>query len=226
MKPGAGGGHPEQGAPYRALCFLAFPKPAVGTQPALFIQGDPVAGKQLPLAGFRRGGREQQKALAVFLFFRYESAGKPGGPLVLVVQPGQHPLLPCLLHAGADFFHKGVGQVRHGHAAAGVHVKAAHAHLLHIADFPAKQILVQVAVPGPEGRAAVFRTGIPEKLRVQGAFFASWIQHGQAPFIFRPLSGLSPVGEAQGDDLEGTEGQGDCVFRYGQLLPRLLRQGA
>ena len=157
--------------------ILPVRQPPVARQPARAVQPHPVSGQQ-PAFSFRRSlGGKEQIPLPVFLLFRHITPRKPGGPFVLVIQPGQHVPLPGLLHAGPDSLHKVIAQIGHGHPAPDVHMEAPHTHLLHHADFPPQQLLVQIIVPCPEGRAAVFSPGMPEKLRIHPLLQPARIKH-------------------------------------------------
>ena len=194
MEPGAGLGHFQHRVPYRSARFLAVRQAAVAFQQSVPVQLYAVPGQQLPLAVLRGFRRHQQEPLAVLRVLRHKAPGKSGGPPVLVVQPGQHALLPRLLHAGADAVHEFVAQVRNGHPASDMHVESAHSHLFHIADFPLQQVLVQAAVPGPEGRAAVFRPRVPEQFGIRLLFFGTGIQHSHSPLRYAGRCHRRPPG--------------------------------
>ena len=184
MEPRAGLRLLQHRVPYRSFGFLAVRQAAVAFQRSVPVQLHAVPGQQLPLAVLRRFRRHQQELLAVLRVLRHKAPGKSGGPPVLVIQPGQHALLPRFLHAGADAPHEFVAQVRNGHPAADVHVEAAHSHFFHVPDFPLQQVLVQTAVPGPERGAAVFRPRIPEQFGIRPLFFGAGIQHGHSPLRY------------------------------------------
>ena len=164
------------------------------------LQGDPVAGQTIAQGFFSRGDLGVESRL-VRLIFGFEIRGetheplpiaqvggdkaacRAGGPAVLVVQPGEHLLLLGLLVAGFDHFHKLIAEIGGVHTGAHVHVKSAEAHLLEHVDLIQQGLFVQLAVPGPEGRAAVFAAGILEILQSQGLLFFGIQHHPASSFM-------------------------------------------
>ena len=163
----------------RGARFVLF-QTAVGAKLALFVQFDGVAGEQFSVAGScRRGGRirktlaalvlpiggfgEKEGALAVTLVLGDDAARRAGGPAVLVVEPGEHPLFFGLVDARRDQVEELVGEIRRLKPRADVHMRAAEAHLFHHVDLPEQLVFFQTAVPRPEGGAAVLARRVTEQ---------------------------------------------------------------
>lgn len=106
-----------------------------------------------------------------------DAAGGPGGPTILVIEPGQHVLVLRLLHAGADQVHEFWRKVRRGQAGADVHMEAAEAHGLQLFNLPEQLLPVQVAVPRPERRPAVFAFGMLKQFIGQFRIACVRIEH-------------------------------------------------
>ena len=64
----------------------------------------------------------------------YAPTGGSGWPAVLVVEPGQHLVVLCLIDAVADVAHKFFCEIGAVHAGADMHVKTAKAHFLEKMD--------------------------------------------------------------------------------------------
>ena len=74
-----------------------------------------------------------------------------------------------------------IGQILGRHAGADMHVEAAKAHLLELLDLPAELVGVQLVVPCPEGRGAVFAGRVLEGIQVQLTFLVLGIKHMACP---------------------------------------------
>ena len=137
-------------------------QPSIAGQRALPIERHRVA-RQQPAAR-RRGiglGREAQEARAETLLLGDHAAGAAGGPAILVVEPGaQAAAGAAVLDAGLDVIEKLGAQVWSIEAGAAVDVPTAHAHLGEPAGLAQQLRAVELAVPAPERRPAVFRTGL------------------------------------------------------------------
>ena len=110
---------------------------------------------------------KQQEFLPVFLLTGNVTACKAGGPLVLVIQPGDHIFLLGFFVAGFYEIHEFVGKILGGHAHTGVHVEAAHTHLFHVFDLFEEFFLFQIAVPCPERSTSVLGSGFLEQSGVE-----------------------------------------------------------
>ena len=104
-------------------------------------------------------GSEEKIIDSVLRILGNKSAGKAGGPSVLVVKICEHIFLFGFFCASADEIHKLIRKIFGSHTRTNVHMEAAESHYLEHFDLTEKLILVKLAVPSPEGSAAVFGCG-------------------------------------------------------------------
>ena len=142
---------------------------AIGLQALVLSQHHVKAGKEQGSGsrGVIRVTGEGEVALTESVVLGDVAAAKARGPFVLVVEPRQHIILLGMVGAGLDQTHEAVGEVGGGHTVAAVHMEAAQPHFLENVDLTAQLIRLQVAVPRPEGSAAVLGGGVLEQLLVQ-----------------------------------------------------------
>ena len=155
--------------PQSALSLLALGQHAVGLQALVLPQHHVEAGEEEGggADGEVRVAGEGDVALTVGVILGDVAAAKSRGPLVLVVEPRQHLVLLGVVGAGLDQTHESLGEVGGGHTVAAMHMEAAQTHLLENVDLTAQLVRLQVAVPRPEGSAAVLGGGIFEQLLIQ-----------------------------------------------------------
>ena len=122
-------------------------------------------------------GGEEQIARGIAPIARHQSARRAGRPAILVIEPAEHVVLLSLVAAGAGQIHELIAQIGRGHARAGVHVEAAHAHLLEDVDLAQQLVLLKTAVPRPERRAAVLAAGVFKQALLQLLVLGMRIQH-------------------------------------------------
>ena len=87
------------------------------------------------------------------------TAGRAGGPTILVVEPGLHAVLLGGIGHLVDEVEPLIPQVLGDESRAGVHEVAAQSHLLHDVGLAHQLLAAKLAVPGPEGLAAVLHRG-------------------------------------------------------------------
>ena len=92
------------------------------------------------------------------------TARATGGPAILVVEPGLHAVLLGGVGYLVDEVKPLVAQVLGDESCAGVHEVTAQAHLLHDVRLTNQLLAAKLAVPGPEGLAAVFHRGGNKRL--------------------------------------------------------------
>ena len=136
------------------------------------------------------GGREEQIARRIAPVARHQAARRAGGPTVLVVEPAEHMVLLGLVAAGTGQIHELVAQIGRGHARAGVHMEAAHAHLLEDVDLAQQLVLLQTAVPRPERRAAILAAGVFKQTLLQLLVLGMRIQHICQSFLTNYICSL------------------------------------
>ena len=88
-------------------------------------------------------------------------------PVVLVVEPHPHAVLPGLADGEADAVEPRLGEVRHLEAPAGVDEGFEHALVAHLAELAVEFLLIEVAVPEPERDRPVRARRVEEYLRVK-----------------------------------------------------------
>ncbi|MCZ7542179.1 MAG: hypothetical protein M5R40_00945 [Anaerolineae bacterium] len=117
-------------------------------------------------AGFDRRARDfERERLApegVAAARRHQPARRPGGPPVLVIEPGVHPHAARRLDHRAHGAHPRLAHVGRLQPLARVDEEAAHAALSHRLDLAHQLCLVEPVVPRPEGRAAMARGRVLE----------------------------------------------------------------
>jgi hypothetical protein len=96
---------------------------------------------------------------------------------ILIVDPRQHAFRLALIDAALDEGHKLIAQIRGAHACTDVHMGAAHAHLSQDIQLTQQLILLQLTVPCPEGRSAVFAGRVAKKLIRQTGHLILGVQH-------------------------------------------------
>ena len=174
------------GVPLAALSRSTLVDARRAGETAVFVQPHVVAGQQSSVlrsaragggllnvlrAGLAVGlGGQQQMPRAILRILRQKAARRAGGPAILVVQPRQHAFLLALFHAGAHQRHVLVAEIGRGHTRAYVHVRAAQAHLPEHLQLPEQLAAIQLAVPRPEGRAAILAARMAEQLGAEVLF--------------------------------------------------------
>ncbi|OPZ81313.1 MAG: hypothetical protein BWY76_03070 [bacterium ADurb.Bin429] len=102
---------------------------------------------------------QHQLTRAVLLMFCDQPARGAGGPAVLVIQPCFHAELLRFINAGVHAGEPVVGKIGGIQPHAGVHEEATQAGAVHGANLPAQFLRLQLAIPRPEGLAAIRRAG-------------------------------------------------------------------
>ena len=100
---------------------------------------------------------KEQMARTEALFFGDKAARRAGGPTVLIVKPCDHVLAFRFFHAIFDECHEFFAEIRRCHTRSDVHMRTAEAHFFENLELSVQFLLIQLAVPCPEGSAAVFR---------------------------------------------------------------------
>ena len=164
--PGVVSGDLPPNVPAPAHGLLTIRQASIGGQRAVFIQLHVKARHQKFVrlsGGIPLVAGKKQIALTVAAILGDDATRSTGGPSVLVVEPRQHILFLGVIHAGTDQPHIFLAQVLGLHARAHVHMEAAKTHFLKNIDLPQQLVLIKLAVPGPEGRAAILTARCLEK---------------------------------------------------------------
>ena len=105
------------------------------------------------------------------------AARRARGPSVLVIEPREHLFALCLVGAGADELHKLIAQIFRIHARSDMHMKAAEAHPVKHVYLPQKLFFLELAVPRPKRRGAVFARRRAKQFIGQGTHIILFIKH-------------------------------------------------
>ena len=179
--------------PQGTLGVLALREPFVGGEALVFVQHHVKAGQEVGVGAVRevRVAGEGNVSLAVFLVLGDVAAAVARGPLVLVVEPGQHLILLGVIGAGLDQLHEVVGEVGGGHAGSAMHMESAQPHFLENIDLTEEFLLLQIAVPGPERGSPIFGGGVGEQAGIQGGRFSVFlVEHIAFPICHRGVFGM------------------------------------
>ena len=115
------------------------------------------------------------------------AARRARGPSVLVIEPREHLFALRLVGTGADELHKLIAQIFRIHARSDVHMKAAEAHPVKHVYLPQKLFFLELAVPRPKRRGAVFARRRAKQFIGQGTHIILIIKH-----IFLPQKIFNP----------------------------------
>ena len=128
-------------------------------------------------------GRKQQVACPEGRVTGHNPASSAGWPAVLVIQPELQTQTPGVLHGCPDMAHECLAQVSGHEASPGVDEGPAQAHLPEYVELMKQRRVLQAAVPGPEGGAAVLGGRVPEQGQVKPCGTASRVEVGRCPVL-------------------------------------------
>ena len=121
-----------------------------------YVQGE---GLGVPVHLVGGGLVDVQGLHAVLGIHRDLTAGRARGPTILVVEPGLHAVLLGGVGHLVDEVEPLIPQVLGDESRAGVHEVTAQSHLLHDVGLTHQLLAAKLAVPRPEGLAAVLHRG-------------------------------------------------------------------
>ena len=184
----------------KAFCMTVFFHAPIGFQRAVRIQGDIKGGEKRGVCSLL--SCKHGIALTEGRILCDQSAGRAGGPAVLIIEPDQHVFLTRLFHTGLDQLKKLFAQVFRFQTGPHMDMDTAVAHLLELFHLPEQVFFIQLAVPGPERGAAVLTARIGEQAFRHG-FMAFGIEHRFSSFVSGTLCDEERQMEAAGKEQKG-----------------------